>query len=170
MSVTGVLRPQTSLPCVDSVVLDVERLGVSQASDGHRMLLGEGNQPSVNLDQLSPPHAEATPRTPADISIAVTSKATHPDERMDERMASLGRDGWTEPVCWCSQVGATSSTGAPCPLAASCVRWSCLTSRLRSSSMRTSRESSMKAPLPTHHRHLLVDRGAFIPGGEMDHQ
>lgn len=69
--------PQTSLPCVDSVVLDVERLGVSQASDSQRMLLGDGNQPSGNLDQLSPPHAEATPRTPADMGIAVTSKTTH---------------------------------------------------------------------------------------------
>lgn len=68
---------QTSLPCVDSVVLDVERLGISQASGSHRMLLGDSNQPSVNLDQLSPPHTEATPRTPADVSIAVSSKTKH---------------------------------------------------------------------------------------------
>uniref|UniRef100_H3CLJ4 Ring finger protein 130 n=1 Tax=Tetraodon nigroviridis TaxID=99883 RepID=H3CLJ4_TETNG len=61
-----VLGWQTSVPCVDSVVLDVERLGFAQASDS--------NQPPVNLDQLSPPHAEAAPRTPADISIAVTSR------------------------------------------------------------------------------------------------
>lgn len=65
--------PQTSVPCGDSVVLDVERLGVGQASGSHRLLLGDSTQPSMNLDQLSPPHAEATPRSPADISIAVTS-------------------------------------------------------------------------------------------------
>lgn len=147
------LCPQTSLPCVDSLVLDVERLGVSQASDNH--------QPSVNLDQLSPPHAEATPRTPADISIAVASKSTH--VWMKGWRGGGGRDGMK--LCWCSQVGATSSTGARCPPAASCVRWSCLTSRPRWSFMRTSRETSMEVPLPTHYRHLLVGRGAFIRAG-----
>lgn len=78
-------RPQTSVPCLDSVVLDVERLGVGQASDSHRMLLSDGNQPPVSLEQLSPPPAEAAPRSPADIGIAVTSEAAH---------ACLRGDGW----------------------------------------------------------------------------
>lgn len=62
---------------MDSVVLDVERLGATQASDSQRTLLAHSSQPAGTLDQLSPPHAEATPRTPADISIAVTSKPPH---------------------------------------------------------------------------------------------
>ncbi|KAF0040241.1 hypothetical protein F2P81_008476 [Scophthalmus maximus] len=64
---------KTSLPCVDSVVLDVERLGVSQASSSQRAPLGDGNQPSISLEPLNSPHPEATPRTPADITVAVTS-------------------------------------------------------------------------------------------------
>ncbi|KAG7218137.1 hypothetical protein INR49_020588 [Caranx melampygus] len=59
------------LPC--NMVLDVERLGVSQASGSQRALLGDNSQPSISLEPLSPPHPEATPRTPADITIAVTS-------------------------------------------------------------------------------------------------
>uniref|UniRef100_A0A674PFU7 Ring finger protein 130 n=1 Tax=Takifugu rubripes TaxID=31033 RepID=A0A674PFU7_TAKRU len=77
LNILKALGIMTSLPCVDSVVLDVERLGISQASGSHRMLLGDSNQPSLNLDQLSPPHTEATPRTPAEVSIAVSSKTTH---------------------------------------------------------------------------------------------
>lgn len=63
----------TSLPCVESVVLDVERLGVSQASSSQRTALVDSNQPSISLEPLSHPNPEATPRTPADITIAVTS-------------------------------------------------------------------------------------------------
>lgn len=59
---------------MDSVVLDVERLGVSQASGSQRAPLSESNQPSISLEPLSPPHPEAMARTPADITIAVTSK------------------------------------------------------------------------------------------------
>lgn len=66
---------QTSLPCVDSVVLDVERLGVSQSSGSQRAPLSENNQPAISLEPLSPTQAETTPRTP-DITIAVTSKNT----------------------------------------------------------------------------------------------
>uniref|UniRef100_A0A674MBM2 Ring finger protein 130 n=1 Tax=Takifugu rubripes TaxID=31033 RepID=A0A674MBM2_TAKRU len=79
LNILKALGIMTSLPCVDSVVLDVERLGISQASGSHRMLLGDSNQPSLNLDQLSPPHTEATPRTPAEVSIAV-SKRSHGGE------------------------------------------------------------------------------------------
>lgn len=74
LNILKALGIMTSLPCVDSVVLDVERLGVSQAAGGQRLTLGDSNQPSVSLEPLSPPHPEATPRTPADITIAVTSK------------------------------------------------------------------------------------------------
>ncbi|XP_073343244.1 E3 ubiquitin-protein ligase RNF130 isoform X1 [Pagrus major] len=73
LNILKALGIMTSLPCVDSVVLDVERLGVSQASGSQRGPLGDSNQPSISLEPLSPPHPEATPRTPADITIAVTS-------------------------------------------------------------------------------------------------
>ncbi|KAM8732804.1 E3 ubiquitin-protein ligase RNF130 isoform 2-T2 [Acanthopagrus schlegelii] len=73
LNILKALGIMTSLPCVDSVVLDVERLGVSQASGSQRTPLGDSNQPSISLEPLSPPHPEATPRTPADITIAVTS-------------------------------------------------------------------------------------------------
>uniref|UniRef100_A0A4W6BPZ1 Ring finger protein 130 n=1 Tax=Lates calcarifer TaxID=8187 RepID=A0A4W6BPZ1_LATCA len=76
LNILKALGIMTSLPCVDSVVLDVERLGVSQASGSQRAPLGDSNQPSISLEPLSPPHPEATPRTPADITIAVTSKNT----------------------------------------------------------------------------------------------
>uniref|UniRef100_A0A8C2WYR0 Ring finger protein 130 n=1 Tax=Cyclopterus lumpus TaxID=8103 RepID=A0A8C2WYR0_CYCLU len=76
LNILKALGIMTSLPCVDSVVLDVERLGVSQATVGQRVVLGDSNQPAISLEPLSPPHHDATPRTPADITIAVTSK-TH---------------------------------------------------------------------------------------------
>ncbi|XP_026186856.1 E3 ubiquitin-protein ligase RNF130 [Mastacembelus armatus] len=73
LNILKALGIMTSLPCVDSVVLDVERLGISQASSSQRAPLGDSIQPSISLEPLSPPHPEATPRTPADITIAVTS-------------------------------------------------------------------------------------------------
>ncbi|CAN9514559.1 unnamed protein product [Ophioblennius macclurei] len=73
LNILKALGIMTSLPCVDSVVLDVERLGASQTSGSQRALLSDTNQPSISLEPLSPPHSEATPRTPADITIAVTS-------------------------------------------------------------------------------------------------
>ncbi|XP_045913109.1 E3 ubiquitin-protein ligase RNF130-like isoform X2 [Micropterus dolomieu] len=75
LNILKALGIMTSLPCVDSVVLDVERLGISQASSSQRAPLGDGNQPPISLEPLSSPHSEATPRTPADITIAVTSKS-----------------------------------------------------------------------------------------------
>lgn len=66
--------PQTSLPCVDTVVLDVERLGAGQTSGSQRAPLSEHNHPSISLEPLSPPHPETTPRTPADVTVAITSK------------------------------------------------------------------------------------------------
>ncbi|XP_068596329.1 E3 ubiquitin-protein ligase RNF130 [Brachionichthys hirsutus] len=74
LNILKALGITTSLPCMDSVVLDVERLGVSQASGSQRAPLRESNQPSISLEPLSPPHPEATPRTPADITIAVTGR------------------------------------------------------------------------------------------------
>ncbi|XP_031697018.1 E3 ubiquitin-protein ligase RNF130-like [Anarrhichthys ocellatus] len=53
LNILKALGIMTSLPCVDSVVLDVERLGVSQASGGQRLTLGD--QPSISLEPLSPP-------------------------------------------------------------------------------------------------------------------
>lgn len=73
LNILKALGIMASLPCVDSVVLDVERLGVNQASSSQRAQLGDSSQPSISLEPLSPPHPEATPRTPADITIAVTS-------------------------------------------------------------------------------------------------
>ncbi|XP_026199072.1 E3 ubiquitin-protein ligase RNF130 isoform X2 [Anabas testudineus] len=73
LNILKALGIMTSLPCVDSVVLDVERLGASQASGSQRAPLTDNSQPSISLEQLSPAHSEATPRTPADITIAVTS-------------------------------------------------------------------------------------------------
>lgn len=58
------------------MVLDVERLGASQASGSQRVQLADSSQPSISLEALSPAHSEATARTPADITIAVTSKNT----------------------------------------------------------------------------------------------
>ncbi|KAM7000028.1 LOW QUALITY PROTEIN: E3 ubiquitin-protein ligase RNF130 [Tautogolabrus adspersus] len=77
LNILKALGIMTSLPCVDSVVLDVDRLGVGQTSSSHRAPLNDSNQPSISLEPLSPPHPEATPRTPADISIAVTSGGGH---------------------------------------------------------------------------------------------
>ncbi|KAM6923506.1 E3 ubiquitin-protein ligase RNF130 [Xenentodon cancila] len=74
LNILKALGIMTSLPCVDSVVLDVERLGVSQPSASQRTALSDSDQPSISLEPLSPPHAEATPRTPADITIALTSR------------------------------------------------------------------------------------------------
>lgn len=59
---------------MDSVVLDVERLGVSQASGSQRVTLGDNSQPSISLEQVSPPPTEATPRAVTDITVSVTSK------------------------------------------------------------------------------------------------
>ncbi|XP_075994444.1 E3 ubiquitin-protein ligase RNF130 [Genypterus blacodes] len=73
LNILKALGIMASLPCVDSVVLDVERLGVNQASSSQRTTMGDSSQPSISLEPLSPPHSEATPRTPADITIAVTS-------------------------------------------------------------------------------------------------
>ncbi|KAF7648739.1 hypothetical protein LDENG_00152520, partial [Lucifuga dentata] len=67
LNILKALGIMASLPCVDSVVLDVERLGVNQASGSQRTQLGDSSQPSISLEP-------ATPRTPADITIAVTSK------------------------------------------------------------------------------------------------
>lgn len=73
LNILKALGIMTSLPCVDSVVLDVDRLGVSQTSGSQRALLSDSHQPSISMEPLSPAHQEATPRTPADITIAVTS-------------------------------------------------------------------------------------------------
>ncbi|KAM3866769.1 E3 ubiquitin-protein ligase RNF130 [Diretmus argenteus] len=73
LNILKALGIMPSLPCVDSVVLDVDRLGASQASSTHRTVLGDTSQASISLEPLSPPHPEATPRTPAEINIAVTS-------------------------------------------------------------------------------------------------
>ncbi|TDH07263.1 hypothetical protein EPR50_G00104060 [Perca flavescens] len=73
LNILKALGIMTSVPCVDSVVLDVERLGVSVASGSQRAPPGNSGQPSISLEPLSPPHPEAPPRTPADITIAVTS-------------------------------------------------------------------------------------------------
>ncbi|KAM9740695.1 E3 ubiquitin-protein ligase RNF130 [Menidia menidia] len=74
LNILKALGIMTSLPCVDSVVLDVERLGPGQASGSQRGApLRESSPPSISLEPLSPPHAEATPRTPADITTTVTS-------------------------------------------------------------------------------------------------
>lgn len=71
LNILKALGIMTSLPCMDAMVLDVERLGSTAPPGGQRASHSE--QPAVSLEPLSPPHAEATPRTPADISIAVTS-------------------------------------------------------------------------------------------------
>ncbi|KAK5603800.1 hypothetical protein CRENBAI_000949 [Crenichthys baileyi] len=73
LNILKALGIMTSLPCVDTVVLDVERLGVGQTSGSQRGPLSDHNQPSISLEPLSPPHPETTPRTPADITMAVTS-------------------------------------------------------------------------------------------------
>ncbi|KAK2848698.1 hypothetical protein Q5P01_008532 [Channa striata] len=73
LNILKALGIMTSLPCVDSVVLDVDRLGISQASGNQRAPLGDSNQPPINLEPLSPPHSDPAPRTAADITIAVTS-------------------------------------------------------------------------------------------------
>ncbi|XP_061895995.1 E3 ubiquitin-protein ligase RNF130 [Entelurus aequoreus] len=73
LNILKALGITTSVPCVDSVVLDVQRLGVAQASGSRRAPLNDRRQPAISVEPLSPPHPEATPRTPADIAIAVTS-------------------------------------------------------------------------------------------------
>ncbi|XP_078145085.1 E3 ubiquitin-protein ligase RNF130 isoform X2 [Centroberyx gerrardi] len=73
LNILKALGIMPSLPCVDSVVLDVDRLGASQASSTQRTALGDSSQASISLEPLSPPHPEVTPRTPAEINIAVTS-------------------------------------------------------------------------------------------------
>ncbi|XP_032411165.1 E3 ubiquitin-protein ligase RNF130 [Xiphophorus hellerii] len=73
LNILKALGIMTSLPCVDTVVLDVERLGVGQTSGSQRVPLSDQNQPSISLEPLSPPHVETAPRTPADITVAVTS-------------------------------------------------------------------------------------------------
>ncbi|XP_012713585.2 E3 ubiquitin-protein ligase RNF130 [Fundulus heteroclitus] len=73
LNILKALGIMTSLPCVDTVVLDVERLGVGQTSGSQRGALSDHNQPSISLEPLSPPHPESTPRTPADIAVAITS-------------------------------------------------------------------------------------------------
>uniref|UniRef100_A0A096LVN9 Ring finger protein 130 n=1 Tax=Poecilia formosa TaxID=48698 RepID=A0A096LVN9_POEFO len=69
LNILKALGIMTSLPCVDAVVLDVERLGVGQTSGSQRAPLSDQNQPSISLEP-----AETAPRTPADITVAVTSK------------------------------------------------------------------------------------------------
>ncbi|XP_029020604.1 E3 ubiquitin-protein ligase RNF130 [Betta splendens] len=73
LNILKALGIMTSLPCVDSVVLDVERLGVSQVSGNQRAPLSDSAQPSISLEPLSPAPSDATPRTPADITLVVTS-------------------------------------------------------------------------------------------------
>ncbi|XP_054648394.1 E3 ubiquitin-protein ligase RNF130 [Dunckerocampus dactyliophorus] len=73
LNILKALGITTSVACVDSVVLDVERLGVAQASGSQRAPLNDRRQPAISVEPLSPPHPEAPPRTPADIAIAVTS-------------------------------------------------------------------------------------------------
>lgn len=120
---------------MDTVVLDVERLGVSQAPGSQRTLLSDNNQPSVTLEPLSPPNPEATPRTPADITIAVTSK--------DRRLSKTKVNSFLSlTVCFLflilsHQAAAISLTETQCLLEASSVRWSCRTSRPHSTSMMT---------------------------------
>uniref|UniRef100_A0A8C7ZVM5 E3 ubiquitin-protein ligase RNF130 n=1 Tax=Oryzias sinensis TaxID=183150 RepID=A0A8C7ZVM5_9TELE len=72
LNILKALGIMTTLPCMDSVVLDVERLGVSQPSGSQRAPLSDSMQPSISLEPLSPPYYVATPRTPADITVAVT--------------------------------------------------------------------------------------------------
>lgn len=73
LNILKALGIMTSLPCVDTVVLDVERLGAGQTSGSQRAPLSENDNPSISLEPLSPPHPETTPRTPADITVAITS-------------------------------------------------------------------------------------------------
>ncbi|KAM9849932.1 LOW QUALITY PROTEIN: E3 ubiquitin-protein ligase RNF130 [Aulostomus maculatus] len=74
LNILKALGIMTSLPCVDTVVLDVERLGVSQPSSSQRgASLSDSSQPAISLEPLNPPHPEAPSRTPVDITIAVTS-------------------------------------------------------------------------------------------------
>lgn len=77
LCVLCVLCAQTSLPCVDTVVLDVDRLGDAQPPGGQRAPLNDGGQPSISLEPLSPAHPETTLRAPADITVAVTSESPH---------------------------------------------------------------------------------------------
>ncbi|XP_028316319.1 E3 ubiquitin-protein ligase RNF130 [Gouania willdenowi] len=73
LNILKALGITASLPCVDSVVLDVDRLGVSQTSGSQRALLSDSSQPSISLEPLSD-HDEPS-RTAADISVAVTSSS-----------------------------------------------------------------------------------------------
>ncbi|XP_047441038.1 E3 ubiquitin-protein ligase RNF130 [Mugil cephalus] len=77
LNILKALGIMTSLPCVDSVVLDVERLGDRQASGSQRTPLGDVSQSSISLEPLSPAPPEATPRSSTDITIAVTSGGGH---------------------------------------------------------------------------------------------
>lgn len=65
---------QASLPCVDSVVLDVDSLGLSQTSSSQGATLSHASH-SISLEPLSPP--QAPPTAPADITTALTSENTH---------------------------------------------------------------------------------------------
>lgn len=123
---------------MDAVVLDVERLGPTAPPGGQRASRSE--QPAVSLEPLSPPHAEVTPRTPADISIAVTSKDVACRPHCDGHM--------TSDVCLTSvfsgsshQALVTSSAPTRCLLSPSSVRWSCQTYRCPSTCTRTSPEA-----------------------------
>ncbi|KAM8848122.1 E3 ubiquitin-protein ligase RNF130 [Synchiropus picturatus] len=71
LNILKALGIMTSLPCVDTMVLDVERLGSSQGSAGRRV--SDRSQPAISLEPLSPTLPETMTRTPADITIAVTS-------------------------------------------------------------------------------------------------
>ncbi|XP_029917939.1 E3 ubiquitin-protein ligase RNF130 [Myripristis murdjan] len=73
LNILKALGIMPSLPCVDSVVLDVERLGAAPSSSTQRTVLSDSSQASISLEPLSPAHSEAPPRTPAEINIAVTS-------------------------------------------------------------------------------------------------
>ncbi|XP_037531591.1 E3 ubiquitin-protein ligase RNF130 [Nematolebias whitei] len=73
LNILKALGIMTSLTCVDTVVLDVERLGVAQPPSSQRVPLNDSSQPSISLEPLSPAHPDTTLRTPADITVAVTS-------------------------------------------------------------------------------------------------
>lgn len=63
---------QASLPCVDSVVLDVDSLGQTSSSQGGTLSHASH---SISLEPLSPP--QAPPTAPTDITTALTSEGTH---------------------------------------------------------------------------------------------
>lgn len=83
---------------MDSVVLDVERLGVSQPSGSQRAPLSDSMQPSISLEPLSPPYYVATPRTPADITVAVTGKINaSPQQKVKKISVKQIKDENVEP-------------------------------------------------------------------------